>query len=155
FPGDNITEVTRPTLGGTADPGSSVRVTDGARVLGTVTADATGSWSFTVGTALANGSHNLGARATDLAGNNGATGTLTVVIDPMAVNAPSRPALAPGNDTGTAGDNLTDIPAPSLVGTSEPGTIVELFDGAASLGTTTASASGAWALAVGPLADGV
>src|SRR5206468_966934 len=49
-------------------------------VLATGTADASGVWHLTVGTPLTVGTHNIAARATDLAGNQATSGTLAVTI---------------------------------------------------------------------------
>jgi uncharacterized protein (TIGR03382 family) len=60
-----------PALTGTAEPGSTVTVIiDGVEV-GTAQADASGSWSYTPTTPLSEGSHEVKARATDPAGNDG------------------------------------------------------------------------------------
>ncbi|MEB2571614.1 Ig-like domain-containing protein, partial [Burkholderia multivorans] len=49
------TDDTAPTLSGTAEAGSTINVFDGTALLGTTTADASGNWSFTPGTALSEG----------------------------------------------------------------------------------------------------
>ncbi|MBX3656917.1 MAG: hypothetical protein KF740_00630 [Ramlibacter sp.] len=66
---DNITNVTTPTITGTAEAGALVTLydTDGTTVLGTATATG-GNWSI-VTTALGQGAHTLTAKATDAAGN--------------------------------------------------------------------------------------
>jgi hypothetical protein len=63
------TDDNTPTLTGTAEAGSSVAIYDGIRLIGTVTASATGAWSFTPTTVLAEGQHVFTAVATDSAGN--------------------------------------------------------------------------------------
>src|SRR5262249_42863277 len=80
--GDNLTNVTLPTLTGTAEAGSTVTLYDGSTVLGTTTVNATGAWSFTVSTTLADGAHSLTAIATDVAGNTSpVSAALTLTID--------------------------------------------------------------------------
>ena len=69
--GDHITNDNTLTLTGTAEAGSTVKVYDGTTLLGSVTANGSGAWSYTTG-ALANGAHSLTATATDVAGNTGA-----------------------------------------------------------------------------------
>ena len=82
--GDGITNANVLTLTGTAEANSTVKVFDGATLLGSATANGTGAWSFTTGT-LANGAHSLTATATDAAGNTGvASATLGVTIDTTA-----------------------------------------------------------------------
>ena len=95
------------TIGGTAEAGSTVTVydTDGTTVLGTGVA--TGG-AFTITTSvLGEGTHTLTARATDAAGNQGASSTaFHVTIDTVAPVAPSITAFSV--DSGTAGDHLTN-----------------------------------------------
>ena len=68
--GDHITNDNTLTLTGTAEAGSTVKLFDGATLLGSALASSTGAWSYTTG-ALANGGHSLSATATDAAGNTG------------------------------------------------------------------------------------
>ena len=68
--GDHITNDNTLTLTGTAEANSTVKVFDGATLLGSATADGTGAWSYTTA-ALSNGAHSLTATATDAAGNTG------------------------------------------------------------------------------------
>ena len=72
--GDNITNDSTPTLTGTAEANSTVKVYDGATLLGTALANGTGAWTYTTA-ALTNGAHSLTATATDAAGNTGAAST--------------------------------------------------------------------------------
>ncbi|MGV3494161.1 MAG: Ig-like domain-containing protein, partial [Ramlibacter sp.] len=83
---DRITSDRTPTVTGTAQAGATVNLYDtgGTKVLGTAIADGGGHWSIT-STALANGSHGLTARATDLAGNTSAASTaLGITVDSTA-----------------------------------------------------------------------
>ena len=66
--GDHITNANTLTLTGTAEANSTVKVYDGATLLGSATANGSGAWSYTTA-ALANGAHSLTATATDAAGN--------------------------------------------------------------------------------------
>ncbi|KKO12946.1 Ig-like domain-containing protein, partial [Pseudomonas putida] len=63
------------TISGTAEPGSTVTLTDaGGNPIGQVTADGSGNWSFAPGTPLANGTVII-ATATDVTGNTSAPST--------------------------------------------------------------------------------
>ncbi|MGL5193393.1 MAG: DUF4347 domain-containing protein, partial [Chroococcales cyanobacterium] len=64
-----ITKNTTPTLTGAAEANSTVNILQGTTVLGTVTANADGNWTFTPTTPLTDGSYALTATATDAAGN--------------------------------------------------------------------------------------
>src|SRR4029077_16947527 len=105
------------TIGGTAEAGSTGTVydTDGTTGLGTRVA--TGG-AFTITTSvLGEGPHALTARATDAAGNQGASATaFHVTIDTVAPVAPSITAFSV--DSGTAGDHLTNDRTLTLNGTA-------------------------------------
>ncbi|MBE9598553.1 Ig-like domain-containing protein [Pedobacter sp. MC2016-24] len=80
---DGVTNVTTPVFTGTAEAGSTVTLydTDGTTVLGTGLATG-GNWSITSTVTLTEGAHTITAKATDLAGNNGAVSTgLSITID--------------------------------------------------------------------------
>ena len=98
---NGVVGTTTPTISGTAEAGSTVRVTLDGLLSGTATADAGGRWSFTPGTALAVGAHQVSAAAVDAVGNVGPSSSLTdftvdlTVLDTTIVSGP--PAL--GNST--------------------------------------------------------
>ncbi|HEY0587647.1 MAG TPA: Ig-like domain-containing protein [Pseudoduganella sp.] len=90
---DLVTNVNTPTFTGSAESGSTVKIYDGATLLGSVTATG-GVWSYT-STTLADGSHNISATATDVAGNvSAASAAIAVTVDTTApvVNSVSVPA---------------------------------------------------------------
>lgn len=91
---DGITHVTTPTLTGTAEAGVTVRLYDGATLLGSATAFG-GNWSIT-SSVLAEGNHTLTARAVDGAGNESVlSASLAITIDttaPAFDSAGSTPA---------------------------------------------------------------
>ena len=94
------------TLTGTAEANSTVKVYDGATLLGTATANGTGAWSYTTA-ALSNGTHSLTATATDAAGNTGAASTaMSVTVDTAAPVAPTITSFTP--DSGVVGDGITN-----------------------------------------------
>ncbi|OWI95398.1 Ig-like domain-containing protein [Pseudomonas aeruginosa] len=120
------------SLSGTAEPGSTVILTDGnGNPIGETTADGSGNWTFTPATPLANGTV-VNAVAQDPAGNTGPQGSTTV--DAVA---PNTPVVNPSNG------NL-------LNGTAEPGSTVTLTDGNGNpIGQTTADGSGNWSFTPG------
>ena len=88
--GDGVTNDNTLTLTGNAEANATVKVYDGATLLGSATADGSGNWSYTTA-ALANGAHSLTATATDVAGNtSAASSALNVTID---THAPVTPAI--------------------------------------------------------------
>ena len=139
--GDGITNDNTLTLTGTAEANTTVKVFDGATLLGSVVANGSGAWSYTTA-ALANGAHSLTATATDAAGNTGAaSAALSVTIDTVAPAAPSITSFT--TDSGTVGDGITNDNTLTLTGTAEANTTVKVFDGATLLGS-------AWPMAAGP-----
>ena len=150
--GDGITNDSTLTLTGTAEANSTVKVYDGATLLGSAVANGSGAWSYTTA-ALANGAHSLTATATDAAGNTGvASAALAVTIDTTAPVAPSITAFSP--DTGTVGDGITNDSTLTLTGTAEANSTVKVYDGATLLGSAVANGSGAWSYTTAALANG-
>lgn len=100
---DNLTTETTPTFGGTVEPNSKVTVSSSvAGVLGNVTANGSGVWSYTVGTALAAGVHNISIVEEDVAGNtSAASALLELTIDSTAPQI-STNAPASGSTPGAA-----------------------------------------------------
>ncbi|MCB2077978.1 MAG: hypothetical protein KDE55_09810 [Novosphingobium sp.] len=94
---DNITSKTSNlTISGTAEAGSSVQLFDGTTALGTITAGQDGSFFIDIN--LAVGTHNITARATDIAGNQGPAST---VLELEIVAATSAPPIAMLDETGS------------------------------------------------------
>jgi len=137
-----------PTYTGTAEAGSTVTVIVDGVVVGTTVASASGTWSFTPPTALADGSHTVRATATDAAGNTSAqSNTNTFTVDTTPPAAPV--VLTPANGS-TTNDNT-----PTYSGTAEAGSTVTVIVDGVVVGTTVANASGSWSFTPGAaLADG-
>jgi hypothetical protein len=74
------TSDTTPTVTGTAEPDSTVTVTEGGTVVCTGVADAAGNWSCTTATPLTQRPHTLAATATDAAGNVSPADSVTFTI---------------------------------------------------------------------------
>ena len=140
---------TLPTFSGTAEAGSTVTLKDGANVLGTAVAAANGAWSFTPSTALGEGSHNITATATDVAGNTGdASIALPFTIDTTAPNTPTEAVSASATVT-FQGVTYDTNRTPTITGTAEAGSTVTIKDGDTTLGSVTANAQGAYSFTVG------
>ncbi len=154
---DNVTSIATPTFVGVAanEAGGVVTLYEGAVVLGTSAVDSSGNWSVT-STALSPGNHAITAITTDAAGNLGSISSalpVSIVAGPPA--APSTPDLAATSDTGVSStDNLTNDNTPTLAGTAAAGSTINLYDGAAQVGSATADVNGAWAITTAALADG-
>ena len=157
--GDDITNVTSPTLTGIGVAGDTVTVIDGGTAVGNATVASNGTWQVTT-SALADGSHSLVAMQTDVAGNVSAnSAALALDIDSTPAAAPSAPVLAAGSDSGTQGDDITNITTPTLTGTGTAGDTVTLYDtapggGSVSVGSASVAANGSWSIATGTLVGG-
>ena len=149
--GDGITTANVLTLTGTAEANATVKVFDGATLLGSAVANGSGAWSFTTGT-LSNAAHNFTATATDAAGNTGAASAALAVTVTAPPGAPTITSFSP--DTGVVGDGITDPAILTLTGTAVANSTVNVYDGTTLLGTATANASGAWSFVTVPLPDG-
>jgi len=127
--GDGITNVRRPRLAGRAAANGRVELLDGSgAVLGRTTAAADGSYTVTPAADLADGPHALSVRALDIAGNVGASGpAIALTIDTLPPATPAAPALMAADDSGVAGDGITNVRQPRLVGTAESGSTVQLL----------------------------
>ena len=68
--------------------------------------------------------------------------------------APAGLTLAPASDSGTKGDNVTNVAAPLITGTGVAGDTITLLDGATSVGTATVAAGGTWSIAATTLVEG-
>jgi len=137
-----------PTYSGTAEPGSTVTVIVDGIAVGTTTANASGNWSFTPSTPLAEGPHSVRATATDAAGNTSPnSNTNTFMVD---TTPPAAPVVVMPANGSTTNDST-----PTYAGTAEPGTTVSVVVDGLATGTTTANASGNWVFTpTTPLTEG-
>jgi len=139
---------TEPPLSGTAPPNTTVTIYDGATKLGTATATSAGAWGFTPASPLALGLHSFTATATDA---NGTVSPSSAAVSEQIVAGSTPP---PPVINAFAGPTYTADP--TLTGTAEANATVTVYDGATALGTTTATAAGAWSFTpASPLAVGL
>ncbi|UTV88127.1 BapA prefix-like domain-containing protein [Cobetia amphilecti] len=133
--GDSTNDTT-PTLGGTAEVGSTVTVSLDGDVIGTTTADSNGAWSFTPNTELGDGEHVFSVTATDAAGNESApSGEFTLSIDTEAPVAPV----------------LNDSDGTTASGTAEAGSDIEITNSKGdSVGTGVAEDDGTFSIELDP-----
>ena len=143
--GDGITSTNVLTLTGTAEANSTVKVYDGATLLGNAVANGNGAWAYTIGT-LSSGTHSFTATDSDAAGNSSTVSSALSVENlqpPIAVSAESFTLSAKG--------------AGLLSGTSEANSAISIYDGntGVALGNTTASATGSWNFVMGGQSNSV
>ena len=130
----------RPEITGTSEASTTVNVFFNGTESGAATSAGATAWIYTPGTALADGTYAVTARATDQAGNvSPFSASFNVVVDKTA---PVAPVI-----TGPTG-GVTSDPTPQITGTAEPNLLVRLFVDGEQDGTTVAGATGNWALVV-------
>ena len=100
---DNITNDNTPTLGGTAEVGSIVKIYNAQNsVVANATVGNDGNWGHTF-SALQDGAHSYTAKAADAAGNESQGAPISLTIDTLAPSTfiGDKPA-APWSNSGTA-----------------------------------------------------
>ncbi|EDQ5592111.1 BapA prefix-like domain-containing protein [Salmonella enterica] len=135
----DATDDNRPTLSGTAEPGSTISINDNGFPVPTfppIVADADGKWSFTPSLALADGDHVFTATATNDRGTSGQSASFTIDID-------TQPPVLEGLAVSDVGDRLT--------GTTEAGSTVVIKDSLGNtLGSGTAGDDGTFSIGISP-----
>ncbi|WP_216076367.1 Ig-like domain-containing protein [Acinetobacter indicus] len=110
-----MTNDSTPTWSGTAEANSAIEILIEGEVVASAIADADGNWTTEANQTLADGSHNVSIKNTDLAGNTRTDSQHTITVDTIA------PIIT--IDQPIAGDNvLTDIEADqglTITGTAE------------------------------------
>lgn len=135
----SVSNEDRPTIEGVADPLSTVRIYVDGGLVGTVTADAGGDWSYrlTLAQALDDGEYELTATATDAAGNiSSESDPVTIEVD---TSAPAAPVVTSPADESETGDTT-----PTISGTSEAGASIDVFLNGSLVGTVAANGGGNW-----------
>jgi chitodextrinase len=126
------------TVSGTAEPGASISVIEGASARGSTTASGGGSWSLTL-SAVADGPHTYAATAADPAGNaSSSSASRTVRVDTTPPSAPTISTPANGAALGTT----TVV----VAGVAETGATVTVLEGAFTRGMGSVGTDGAWSV---------
>ena len=153
---DRLTNVTRPTLSGTAEANATVTVMVDGKAVGTAVADSNGFWVHQLQTALTDGTHSITTTATNRFGIvSEPSDALVVVIDTAKPVTPA-PSVTSATVAGTtAGTSVSGIATPSIGGTTEAGSTVNILVDGRVAGTAVADANGAWTFQfAAALADG-
>lgn len=140
---DFITSDKTIKLIGTASANSSVQISRvGVGVIATVTANGSGNWEYDYsGSPLSDGQHSFNAIASVNGMNSGVSNTVVVKVDAVSPVKPSTPSLKSGSV------GYTSEERPEFIGTTEPGAIVDVYNGSGLLGTIVADEDGKWAFA--------
>ena len=157
-PGDGITNVNRPRLSVPARGGTTVQLVDASgSVIGSIGQAQDGTAVIQVNSPLGDGVHPIQARAVDVAGNVGLLGPASsLTIDTTPPAAPTTPSLLAMDDSGTPGDDITNVRQPRLAGRAEPNSTVTLVNAQGGVvGTSIVGPDGTYTVKpAGPLADG-
>ncbi len=148
---DNYTTDNTPEFTGSAEPDSTVVLSNGVTIAsGTATG---GSYDLTT-TPLADGTHNVTATSTDLAGNSAGSTPLAVTIDTVAPSVTID--LNAASDNGFSNiDDITNDDTPQFDGTtSENNCTVALASSLDGPLGTPASPAGTWTQTTGTLSEG-
>lgn len=156
----SATNDNQPTISGLgATPNSIVIILDGGVEIGRTSVNGLGGWSFTPTTPLLDGPHSLTLVVSDTAGNmSSPTTPFTLTVDTLTPTAGALPLV--NDNVGTVQGDLpnnavSDDNTPTLHGTVEPLTFVNIYDGSKLLATVQADSSGVWTYTTTALADGV
>ena len=152
--GDGITNVVTPSVTGTADPGTTIVLYDGASSVGGGVADlSTGAWTISTAV-LAEGAHSLSATSTNANGSSTSSAPLAVTIDTTAPIVAISP-IAGDNKLNSAEAGAGFAISGTTAGAENGRTVtVTLVDStSAVVGTYTATVtSNAWSANVGSVA---
>ena len=168
----HLTNDNLPTFKGSAAPGATVEIyesfytTTEKTLVGKVTADANGKWSFTPTEAMSDGEHYFEAVATDKVGNKSTSDRVSLDVDTFA-DAPVIDAVNDNVDsqTGNVLDAktkvaLTNDSTPTLEGYAEPDSVITIYEiselngDKKAIGTVTADNHGGWKFELPELGDG-
>ena len=146
---DGITSDNTLVFQGTGQPDSSIELFLDGNSIGTVNVDASGAWTFDYSaTVIPDGTYDLTAAQTDLAGNVSLTPSFPIVIDTNSGVGPlsQEPVVSSISiDTGDSStDGITSDNTLVFQGTGQPDSSIELFLDGSSIGTVNVDASGAW-----------
>jgi outer membrane usher protein FimD/PapC len=147
---NGVTADNTPTITGVAEANSTVIIYRGGVIVTSVTADASGNYTYTFTTPLADGTYSITVKSRDAAGNVSAfSPALSITVDTTAPTTPGAPVLVGGNN-GVTADNT-----PTITGSAEANSTVIIYKGGIAVDSVTADASGDYTYTfTTPLADG-
>ncbi|NOK08370.1 DUF4215 domain-containing protein [Corallococcus exercitus] len=139
-----------PPISGTSEPGATVTVREGTTVVCTATTDASGHWTCTPTTPLADGPHTVTATAQAPGSATSFPSTAVPFVVNTQVPAPAAPVI-----TGPVANSTVTTGTPAISGTGEPGATVTVREGSTVVCTATVDGSGHWScVPTTPLPDG-
>jgi hypothetical protein len=140
--GGSLTNVRQPRFQGTAKVGTTVEIflTTGG-MIGSAAVAPNGTYTVKVTNALADGTYSVDAQAVDVAGNLSlVSAASSFTIDGTPPTAPTGLGILLADDSGTAGDGITNVKQPRLTGHAEVGSTVQIVDGTGKVYATAVTA---------------
>ncbi|BAZ19040.1 YD repeat protein (plasmid) [Calothrix sp. NIES-4071] len=151
---DGITKNTNPTITGSPEANSIVKLYKDGLIIGQATAAANGEWSVQL-TNLSNGQHVFTATATDIAGNVSSPSTQYTITVDTQINPPSNLDLIATLDSGASNiDNITKATTPTITGNADVGSTVQLLNSGQQLGQAITDSDGKWSITTNTLTNG-
>ncbi|MFI3014211.1 Ig-like domain-containing protein [Klebsiella aerogenes] len=155
----DVTDDSQPEFNGTAEPGTTVIISDNGTEIGTVVVDENGNWSFTPDTPLADGDHSLSTEVVDDAGNRSEpSAPIEFVVDTVVPEPATDQVLTDdvGDVTGPLSNgDITDDTQPEFSGKAETGATVIISDNGTEIGSVVVDENGNWSYTPEtPLQDG-
>ncbi|WP_338846529.1 Ig-like domain-containing protein [Massilia sp. W12] len=137
---DGVTNVANPVLTGSAEPGSTVTIFDGAKQIATATAGKDGVWVSNP-VPLSEGRHLISVTSTDALGNVSPSSAVSEVVIDRSNPAPTEMVanILPGDSSGNGNSAKADVR-----GKGEPGSTVRLFENGVEIGTAQVNPGGQW-----------
>lgn len=132
-------------ISGTSEPGVMVTITIDGVIVDTVMTDMMGNWTYS-SAILPEGVRVVSVSTQDAAGNTADAGPVSFVID---FTAPTPVITSPADGA------LVGTTTPTLSGTSEPNSTVEISVDGTVVDTVIADGQGNWSIPSAPLAEGV
>lgn len=153
-----ISDDTLPTISGTAEAGSTVRLyQDGSLVATIVLSPGQTTWSYQLTNPLTETAHSFTATATIGANTSSFSELANVIINLSTAGTPVISAVTddvpPYTGALTSGQTTNDK-TPTLSGTSGANDTISIYDGLTKIGETTAGPDGKWSYTTDPLSEG-
>ena len=141
------TSDTHPVVNGTGTAGHTVKLFDGATLIGSALVDASGHWSVHASVALADGERSLTATDTTPGGTTSvASVVFHLTVDTSTPAAPTIGGMTDDHGLPISGGTTGD-PHPVINGHGTPGDTITIFDGDTPIGSAVIGADGAWSVA--------
>ena len=143
---DGITNTqSNMVISGTAEANGKLEITFNGITFSGLPVDANGNWSLDISNTLStDGTYTASISVTDAAGNTSTASSLDITFDTSAPAAPTVDLAATSDSGESDTDNLTNGVTPTIQGTAEANSSVEIFIDGNSLTSVTADANGNW-----------